>query len=364
MRFNDTDRAVDPSGREALETMLATRAAAPATLTRSKYAALSADERSDYNDARVAWLSGGIIAGTPSLHRAKTTIRSLMSQNLRRNSGHLGLMISGDSTLGKTFISEAVMKYTYRAYEKQFPDFRSAGRVPVVRIEVPAGCTGKLLMIAFAQFFGISHARSETADAIRHRVVDALNAARTQLIVVDELHNLTAANRGNGESIDILKSLHNQVPALFVYLGIDLNQGALLGGTRGQQLSARFSQITLPRYNLSNTDHMDEWLSLIHAFESALPLLDHKQGTLTDLATYLHDRTGGSIGSLGRLVLGAAIDLIDDPDIQAEALTREVLDAQILDIKAEDHYATRPISAKTTQTTKTTKTTKTKRTQS
>ena len=329
--------------KETLDASLRSRSIAPVVLARDDYDALDVAAREDYNAARMAWLSHGILVATPALQKAQTTLRKIMLQNSRRSSGHLGLMISGDSTLGKTTMSEALMKNTYTLYAKQFPDFQRTSQVPVVAIDVPAGCTGKLLMIAFADFFGLDYRRIETADAIRLRVVDALIRADTELIVVDELHNLSAANRGNGESVDILKALHNAVPATFVYLGINLNNGALLAGERGQQLSGRFSRIDLTRYNQSSPDEARTWREIIRAFETKLPLADHTTGTLKPLAAYLHDRTGGSIGSLGRLLTGAAMDLVlTDDTTTREEITLEQLDKQLLDMAAETHFASRP----------------------
>jgi hypothetical protein len=347
IHFRQPDQTADINGREQLHRRLAATVEQPTILSRTEYLGLSGPGRDCYDRARVLYLSGGILVNTPALRAAKKTLRRLLGENLGRNSGHTGLMLSGDSTLGKTTIAESLMKYVFRSYRSQFPDFEGEGRVPVVSVEVPAGCTGKLLMIAFARFFGLSIARTETADSIRNRVVQALNAAGTQLVVVDELHNLTAANRGNGESVDILKALHNQVPATFLYAGIDLDNGALLGGSRGQQLSARFARTDLTRFNHSDPDRAAEWYNIVGTFEKSLCLADHEAGSLREMSRYLHERTNGSIGSLGRLLAGTAIELIVDPDGRPEALTKELLDDQTLDMAAETAYASRPISKKT-----------------
>lgn len=44
--------------------------------------------------------------------------------------------------------------------------------------------------------------------------------------------------------------------------------------------------------------------------EDSLRLHGHKPGSLTGLDRYLHDRTGGMIGSLSHLIRGAALDAI------------------------------------------------------
>ena len=338
IQFHNTDRPAPLYIREGLTRYLKSRPDRPDLLSEAAVAALSDFERAAYNRARIVFLSGGILVNTPQLKQARATITQLLAENLGRNSGHHGLMLSADSTLGKTTISKALMTYIFTMYQRQFPDFETHDHVPVVYVEVPAGCTGKLLMAAFARFFGMTIARSDTMDNIRHRVVGALNAAGTQLIVVDELHNLSASNHGNGESVDVLKALHNQVPATFIYAGIGLNTGELLGGTRGAQISARFTTIELTRFTLSDTEHAKTWRGIVQQFEKALPLTHHEPGTLVALSNYLHQRTNGSIGSLGRLITGAAIDLIVNPNGRPESITKELLDSRTIDVAAETAF--------------------------
>lgn len=57
--------------------------------------------------------------------------------------------------------------------------------------------------------------------------------------------------------------------------------------------------------------------------EAGLLLRDHKPGTLAGLGEYLYGRAGGAIGSLSRLVRGAAVLAIENG---AEQVTRELLE--------------------------------------
>lgn len=62
--------------------------------------------------------------------------------------------------------------------------------------------------------------------------------------------------------------------------------------------------------------------------EAALDLRHHKPGPLPQLATYLHERTAGRIGSLARLIRQAAITALIDG---TERITKTTLDAIRLD---------------------------------
>jgi hypothetical protein len=335
IQFHTTDRPAALHRMEDLDRYLSTSITAPQVHDDTTYTQLSDVEQARYDRERILYLSGGIVIDTPQLSKARLLLTQHFAENVGRNSGHAGLMLSGDSTVGKTTTCKALMRYVHTQYTNQFPEFRKHGRVPVVYIEVPAGSTGKLLMKTFADFFGLTVRSGESMVSIRSRVVDVLNDAGTQLVVIDELQNLAGRSAANGESVDVLKNLHNDLAATFVYAGIDLTSGALLTGPRGKQLSGRFSVLEMNRLSLNNTDDKTTWVRLITRFEKSLPLRHHEQGTLRSLASYLYERTSGSIGSLGRLLTGAAIETILNPNITREALDRDLLDTRILDIAAE-----------------------------
>ena len=61
----------------------------------------------------------------------------------------------------------------------------------------------------------------------------------------------------------------------------------------------------------------------------------HERGTLAKDALYLYERTGGSIGSLAKLITGCAIQTILDGDPDNERIDRAVLDSRQLDYNAE-----------------------------
>jgi hypothetical protein len=339
IHFHSDDRPAALQRLEDLDAYLSSTPKAPPVLDDKAYKSLSDEERAAYDRTRLLHLSGGIVLGTPNYSRARLLLERAFAANVGRNSGHAGLVISGASTLGKTTLCKSLMRHVYRAYGAQFPGFRSQNRVPVVYIEVPAGSTGKLLMRTFADFFGITVTSGETMLSIRNRVVDLLNAAGTQLVVIDELHNLARNTQGNGESHDVLKNLHNDLAATFVYAGINVKK--MLDSERGQQIGGRFALLELSRYNASVPRDMTTWNALITTFEQQLPLRHHDLGTLAPMADYLFERTNGSIGSLGRLITGAASDAITDDSIRFERVDRALLDAQQLDVAAETAYVER-----------------------
>lgn len=336
MFFHHDDRPAALNQHEGLLQYLSTSPIRPATVTPQQLKSMDDAERATYNRARMVHLSGGILIGTPQLLTAQKMLASSFAVNSGRNSGHAGLMISGTSTVGKTTTTKALMRWTFEKYRTQFPEFRQHGHMPVVYVEVPPASTAKLLMTAFADFFGLSIRRSETMDSIRRRVVAALKDAHTQLIVVDELHNLASRNVGNGDSVDVLKSLHNDVAATFVYAGIDLLGGSLLAGARGQQIAGRFAALEMRPFNTRTTEERHLWVQFLTAYENQLTLTDLEPNSIRSMHDYLYRRTGGSIGSLSRLLSSAAIEAITNPTLP-ETITEALLDSITIDHTAEAH---------------------------
>ena len=104
----------------------------------------------------------------------------------------------------------------------------------------------------------------------------------------------------------------------------------LLSGTRGEQIAGRFSMIRTGPFGRGQ-----QWQALIAALEASLRLHRHRDGTLVQLASYLHSRSGGMIGSLLRLVRAAAIQAVLDG---TEAITKATLESIPVDIASAGEH--------------------------
>lgn len=338
MMFHTTDRPSSIHTLKELTDYLTKTPARPAILSDKDYAALSEADRTAYNRARSIYASGGIVFSTPQVDEATRLLTQAFAINVGRNSGNVGLMLDGDSTVGKTETTKTLMRNVHSQYSRMFPDFDKYGRIPVVYISVPANSTGKLLIRTFANFLGLAYTERESMGELRARVVQFLLAAGTQLIVVDEFQNLIGRTASLGETVDVLKNLHNELPATFVYAGFGLAASTLLSGARGQQLRGRFAILQMDRLDLSNPDDRTTWARLIAGFEKKLPLRHQEAGTLKELRDYLYLRTSGSIGSLAKLLALSVVELISNPAHKKEQLTQAVMDTVTLDQYAEENY--------------------------
>jgi hypothetical protein len=122
---------------------------------------------------------------------------------------------------------------------------------------------------------------------------------------------------------------NESISATFVYAGINVEREGLFSGTRGQQIAGRFSLITTTPF-----PYAEDWHGVVATLEHTLRLHNHQPGTLVRLDRYLHQRTGGMIGSLSHLIRGAAIEAILD---HSEKITRQLLDGIDLDHAAEQN---------------------------
>lgn len=300
------------------------------------YKNMSAEAREELNTKRIAHLGSDLTIKTPQIESVIVKVVQLSLLNSHRSSGRCGLMISGESGTGKTTAAKAAMKYVYARYRRDHPDLERPGRVPIVYVEAPPGSTGKALATQFARFLGLTIQPRDTLEYLLHLVSEGLTEAGTKLVVVDEIHNLKRTNPGNSESVDVLKSLSNRIPATFVYVGINIHHGPMLADDRGRQVAGRFSLEQLGNFGLANDADRNLWDLIIGLFEERLALISQEPGELARSAKYLHERTKGSIGSLAHLLFGAAQVLIYTGRApENERLTREDLDGVALDLATE-----------------------------
>ena len=111
--------------------------------------------------------------------------------------------------------------------------------------------------------------------------------------------------------------------------GINVERSGLFTGVRGKQIAGR---CVFPFAPTGPFPYQQEWKSLVAALETALRLHRHQPGTLPDLDRYLHQRTGGMIGSLSHLIRAGAITAILDG---CEAVTRDLLEGIPVDHAAQ-----------------------------
>jgi len=281
-----------------------------------EWADLAAKEKADYDEARINYHSEMVVVATSTVREVIRQGRLLTLLNRREISARRGLIVSGPWTTGKS----TALKQLGRTHELMVRERHpGSDRIPVVYVTTPPKGSPRKLAMEFARFLGLPPVkRSYNTTDIADAVCQVLIEARVDLVLVDEIHNLNLGTSAGEDMSDHLKYFTEHLPATFVYAGINVERSGLFTGVRGKQIAGRCVLTTTCPF-----PYQQEWQGLVAALESALRLHRHTPGTLVRLDKYLHQRTGGMIGSLSHLVRAGALTAILDG---SEAVTRPLLD--------------------------------------
>jgi hypothetical protein len=271
-----------------------------------------------------------LVISTSTVRHVITQGRRLIYINRFADFGRCGLIISGPARTGKTTALTQLGKTIELIHHQRFPHNHTD--IPVLYITTPPAATHRMIAVEFARFLGLPVFGKANMTDIVEAVCGVCVSARTSLVVVDEIHNISLNTRYGAEASDTLKYFAERIPATFIYAGIDVERAGLLSGPRGEQIAGRFGMIRTGAFPPGQ-----EWTALLAAVDDTLRLHHHTSGTLSTLHRYLHQRTGGMIGSLLRLIRSAAIQAILDG---SEQLTQDSLDAIHIDTAADYIQAT------------------------
>jgi AAA domain-containing protein len=307
----------------------------PNVMAPSALQQLPDDMRKQYDTAREHYHARLVIVSTPTIRHIAATGRKRIVLNRYQHSARRGLIVSGAAGTGKTTaITQLGKNYQQLVHRDQpFP----AGSLPVAYVTVPPAATPKMLAVEFARFLGLPLPARFGQVELTNKVCDLMGTLRTNLVLIDELHNLDLGTRVGAEASDQIKYLSERVPATFVLAGVDLEGNGLFAGRRGGQIASRYTLIRTTAFPYNTSDERAAWQALVATLEDALRLHAHRKGTLLRLSGYLHERTGGMIGSLSHLIREAAIDAIIN---QTEKINQASLNTVDLDQTAEQHRIT------------------------
>lgn len=308
----------------------------PEHFTMKQISALSPAAKEDYDHQRFAWLGADVVLETPDTEALTHQTRVLMARNSAKSAtARRGLAISGSAGRGKSTAALLIGRRHERMMRTKLNRYDD-GFAPVVYTVVPPGTTPKMMMLAFANFLGLLVPNKSTAQDLTEQIVGVMRSLSVSLVLVDEVHNLKTNHQAGSEAASALKVFSERLDATFIYAGIDLLQADLFAGHMGRQLKGRMAVHQMRKYEFGTKAQREKWTELVLGVETLLPLGRHAAGTLETEATYLYDRTGGSIGSLRALLNDAAIAAIISG---AELVDRKLLDMTSTDFAAEETAA-------------------------
>jgi hypothetical protein len=202
----------------------------PPLLSEEQWRALGGDAKAEYDEERIAYHAQLMALETPELRKILTTGRTLLMLNQRQYGARTGLLVTGEPTTGKSTAITELGRAVELAYRRSRPYREDAA--PVVYLTMPPQATPKSLSIEILKFLGAPYLPRDSQIELMRQACFLLADLRTELIIVDEIHNLNHATRAGADASDHLKYLAENA-ATFVYAGIDTARTGLHSGVGG-----------------------------------------------------------------------------------------------------------------------------------
>lgn len=303
--------------------------AAPSIPTYNQYLTETDQAKRDaWDSERIRWMENLPKFPTPAMEQFQRTLFRLGRQNQRAEYGRRGILVTGPPTVGKTtLLAEVGLAYWHRTTRNP-RNIPPARHIPVACVSVPSGGTPKQLDQTLLDFFGMARSRTANATALTEQIVKTIKACGTEVIMLDEAHNLDARRSGQGPS-DHLKELANKLPVTMVLSGVNILSQPIWAGERGNQTAGRFIAIEPQAFRYETAADQTEWASVVATFEEHLLLYKHPKGHLAQkLAGYLYARTQGRISTLSGLFRDAAEEAIYSGE---EQITYDMLETILTD---------------------------------
>ena len=321
-----------------------TSAVRPIMPTTDVFAAMGSREKKEFAKQRKKYHSEMPLIETPELSRIHSEAIRLASMNYVSPAGaRMGIVLDGLGTVGKSSIATALGKKYENSWRKNiFPKIQNSNfsiPIPVVYVTLPGFVAIKDFNRLITSFMGISVPATASVSWLNERIIDAMQACGTSLVIIDDIHFLEMRNRSAHLVNNHLKYLANCVSATFVYAGINVEGSGLLaeGNSKEKayvsQTQHRFKTFSIAPFSKNSQD----FKSLLSSFEVSLALMSQPQGTLVQFSDFIHDRTAGFMGAISNLLREGANMAIDQGH---EKLSRTLLENVKLAYASEAHQNT------------------------
>lgn len=241
----------------------------------------------------------------PGVVAAARRIEEVLTVNRYASGARYGVLLQGQSGTGKTTaLWEAARRCT-----AQEPGGET---VPVVYVRLAPATSPRLFLAELARRLGVALRGSPTTADLVVRVSEAMETARTRLVLVDEVQHLRSPGGSGGAVAEALDYLCDRILATFAFAGI--GDPTVLAAEVTHAPHRRLVPV-----HLSALPPDEDWGQMISEAEAALRLQAHEPGTLTAQAGFLYERTGGNVGQLAFLLRTAAVRAIREGTEQLTA---------------------------------------------
>lgn len=315
----------------------------PDRLALSTLRQLSAEEAAYYAFKRQDYLSRVVIK-TPQLERVHDALDVMLGSDLQDfDRVHGAPVIDAMPGVGKSTAVNQYGRQFHREAMKLVGNASDTGVdvIPVARVSLSGNTTPKSLALQILEFYGHPN-RTGNAMQLTSCALDCVLECQTQLIIIDDIHFLNLERRDGVEVSNTLKSLANDFPATFIFVGVGVEERGLFreGLTTPEwataQLGRRWTRLDMPAFQINTETGRKEWRTVLLGLEKALVLCDSYPGMLADdLSDYFFARTSGYIGSMMQLILAGTAAAMREG---RERLSKDLLDRIKLAQAAQQAY--------------------------
>lgn len=168
---------------------------AMALLPEQCWSSLTETARRDYDEARIAHHAELVVVTTSTITDITNEGLLLTLMNQREIGARRGLIVSGAAATGKTTGVKQLGRVHELRIRRRYPT--SPDRIPIVYVTCPPKGSARKLAMEFARFLGLPPVGprqnvTDIADAVCQVLIDA----RTDLVIVDEIHNSSGPQPG------------------------------------------------------------------------------------------------------------------------------------------------------------------------
>ena len=232
--------------------------------------------------------------------------------------------LEGEPYVGKTQIIQRFVDAFHcdntpgRPFENAEAHGNDIQIVPVVWL--PTENTAKQVLQSFLSFYGVKPPKRDNSGLLIDQVVDLVRQHQTQIVVLDDVHNL----RGAGVATEFKVIYEKLATVMFLFTRTLADRCAVFDESAG---GAQTLERTVWQEVAEHPVASKEWMSLLAAFEGAMPWCHNQGPQLPQHAQLIHDRTGGKAGRLAFLLKRMTLKLIRENTNGEDIITEDLINS-------------------------------------